>query len=87
MRQGADRCVLHHEFIAVVTDVEHLQWAQTLFDANKAIEAELYWECKANGKPQPVYRWLKNGQPLFFEVIMLKSVIYSSIPKLQLCSN
>ncbi|KAI7807273.1 putative contactin-4-like [Triplophysa rosa] len=48
----------------VFQNAEHLQWAQTLFDANNAIEAELHWECKANGKPQPVYRWLKNGQPL-----------------------
>uniref|UniRef100_A0A671NXL5 Contactin-4-like n=1 Tax=Sinocyclocheilus anshuiensis TaxID=1608454 RepID=A0A671NXL5_9TELE len=51
-------------FIAVHTDVEHLQWSQTLYDANMAIESDLHWECKANGKPQPVYRWLKNGQPL-----------------------
>uniref|UniRef100_A0A671NWI6 Contactin-4-like n=1 Tax=Sinocyclocheilus anshuiensis TaxID=1608454 RepID=A0A671NWI6_9TELE len=36
----------------------------TLYDANMAIESDLHWECKANGKPQPVYRWLKNGQPL-----------------------
>ncbi|KAA0712789.1 Contactin-4 Brain-derived immunoglobulin superfamily protein 2 [Triplophysa tibetana] len=48
----------------VFQNAEHLQWAQTLFDANNAIKAELHWECKANGKPQPVYRWLKNGQPL-----------------------
>uniref|UniRef100_A0A8C1ZDN7 Contactin 4 n=1 Tax=Cyprinus carpio TaxID=7962 RepID=A0A8C1ZDN7_CYPCA len=27
-------------------------------------KSDLHWECKANGKPQPVYRWLKNGQPL-----------------------
>uniref|UniRef100_A0A8C2II69 Contactin 4 n=1 Tax=Cyprinus carpio TaxID=7962 RepID=A0A8C2II69_CYPCA len=40
------------------------KWSQTLYDANMAIESDLHWECKANGKPQPVYRWLKNGQPL-----------------------
>uniref|UniRef100_A0A8C2IGC6 Contactin 4 n=1 Tax=Cyprinus carpio TaxID=7962 RepID=A0A8C2IGC6_CYPCA len=38
--------------------------SKTLYDANMAIESDLHWECKANGKPQPVYRWLKNGQPL-----------------------
>uniref|UniRef100_A0A9J7Y1D3 Contactin-4-like n=1 Tax=Cyprinus carpio carpio TaxID=630221 RepID=A0A9J7Y1D3_CYPCA len=27
-------------------------------------KSDLHWECKANGKPQPVYRWLKNGQLL-----------------------
>uniref|UniRef100_A0A673GB75 Contactin-4-like n=1 Tax=Sinocyclocheilus rhinocerous TaxID=307959 RepID=A0A673GB75_9TELE len=58
-------------FIAVHTDVEHLQWSQTLYDANMAIESDLHWECKANGKPQPVYRWLKNGQPLVSQVIIL----------------
>ncbi|XP_065135845.1 contactin-4 [Paramisgurnus dabryanus] len=51
----------------VFQNVEHLQWSQTLFDANKAIDADLRWECKANGKPQPVYRWLKNGHPLISE--------------------
>uniref|UniRef100_A0A672NTY7 Contactin-4-like n=1 Tax=Sinocyclocheilus grahami TaxID=75366 RepID=A0A672NTY7_SINGR len=50
--------------IQALFNVEHLQWLQTLYDANMAIESDLHWECKANGKPQPVYRWLKNGQPL-----------------------
>jgi len=45
-------------------DVEHLQWLQTLKDANVAVEANLQWECQASGKPTPTYRWLKNGQPL-----------------------
>uniref|UniRef100_A0A674CSZ3 Contactin-4-like n=1 Tax=Salmo trutta TaxID=8032 RepID=A0A674CSZ3_SALTR len=47
--------------------VEHLQWVQTLKDAHMAIEANLQWECKASGKPKPVYRWLKNGEPLVLE--------------------
>uniref|UniRef100_A0A4W6FQY0 Contactin 4 n=1 Tax=Lates calcarifer TaxID=8187 RepID=A0A4W6FQY0_LATCA len=29
--------------------------------------ANLQWECKAIGKPRPIYRWLKNGQPLTAE--------------------
>uniref|UniRef100_A0A674CST6 Contactin-4-like n=1 Tax=Salmo trutta TaxID=8032 RepID=A0A674CST6_SALTR len=42
-------------------------WVQTLKDAHMAIEANLQWECKASGKPKPVYRWLKNGEPLVLE--------------------
>jgi len=58
--------------------VEHLQWSQTLYDANMAIESDLHWECKANGKPQPVYRWLMNGQPLVFQVILLTATRITS---------
>uniref|UniRef100_A0A4W6FQ44 Contactin 4 n=1 Tax=Lates calcarifer TaxID=8187 RepID=A0A4W6FQ44_LATCA len=39
----------------------------TLKDAHMAIDANLQWECKAIGKPRPIYRWLKNGQPLTAE--------------------
>uniref|UniRef100_A0A674CSI5 Contactin-4-like n=1 Tax=Salmo trutta TaxID=8032 RepID=A0A674CSI5_SALTR len=51
----------------IFQSVEHLQWVQTLKDAHMAIEANLQWECKASGKPKPVYRWLKNGEPLVLE--------------------
>ncbi|GAA6089597.1 contactin-4, partial [Tachysurus ichikawai] len=51
----------------VFNDVEHLHWAQTLRDAKMAIDSDLHWECRANGKPQPVYRWLKNGQAMVSE--------------------
>uniref|UniRef100_A0A674NAR9 Contactin 3a, tandem duplicate 1 n=1 Tax=Takifugu rubripes TaxID=31033 RepID=A0A674NAR9_TAKRU len=33
-------------------------------DVQKTIDDTLVWECKANGKPKPSYRWLKNGEPL-----------------------
>uniref|UniRef100_A0A3B4XPY5 Ig-like domain-containing protein n=1 Tax=Seriola lalandi dorsalis TaxID=1841481 RepID=A0A3B4XPY5_SERLL len=46
----------------LIFHVEHLHWVQTLKDAHMAIDANLQWECKAIGKPSPVYRWLKNGQ-------------------------
>lgn len=28
------------------------------------MEENVFWECRANGRPKPTYRWLKNGEPL-----------------------
>lgn len=33
-------------------------------DVQTTIDDTLVWECKANAKPKPSYRWLKNGEPL-----------------------
>ncbi|XP_061759853.1 contactin-3 [Nerophis ophidion] len=40
------------------------QWIQTMKDTALAIEENLDWECRASGKPKPLYTWLKNGQRL-----------------------
>ncbi|MGH0189430.1 UNVERIFIED_CONTAM: hypothetical protein FKN15_035627 [Acipenser sinensis] len=55
-------------------DFEHLQWVQTLKDSYMAIEDTLFWECKASGKPNPMYRWLKNGDPLVLEIMYLEEL-------------
>uniref|UniRef100_A0A8C1CT42 Contactin 3b n=1 Tax=Cyprinus carpio carpio TaxID=630221 RepID=A0A8C1CT42_CYPCA len=42
-------------------------WLQTMTDKSLSIEENLFWECKANGKPKPSYSWLKNGETLISE--------------------
>ncbi|XP_041639135.1 contactin-3 [Cheilinus undulatus] len=42
-------------------------WLQTLEDTALSIGDNLFWECKATGKPKPSYSWLKNGQQMAAE--------------------
>ncbi|MCI4375165.1 hypothetical protein PGIGA_G00106130 [Pangasianodon gigas] len=65
--QRTPEAVVLQKDASYLMDVEHMHWAQTLRDAYMAIGADLHWECRANGKPQPVYGWLKNGQAIVSE--------------------
>ncbi|XP_075997580.1 contactin-3 [Genypterus blacodes] len=42
-------------------------WLQTITDTSLSIEENVFWECKANGKPKPSYSWLKNGEHVMAE--------------------
>ncbi|XP_040348087.1 contactin-3 isoform X3 [Herpailurus yagouaroundi] len=42
-------------------------WVQLIRDVELAVEDNLFWECRASGKPKPSYRWLKNGEALVLE--------------------
>lgn len=42
-------------------------WLQTMTDTVLSIEENLFWECKANGKPKPSFSWLKNGESIHAE--------------------
>ncbi|XP_063141487.1 contactin-4 isoform X4 [Rattus norvegicus] len=47
-----------------VTFYAQPNWVQIINDIHVAMEESVFWECKANGRPKPTYRWLKNGDPL-----------------------
>ncbi|XP_054833609.1 contactin-4 [Eublepharis macularius] len=39
-------------------------WIQKISDVHVTIEENIFWECKANGRPKPSYSWLKDGESL-----------------------
>lgn len=66
----------HHQFSTVVffyqpafvLVIAKPHWLQTMTATALSIEENLFWECKASGKPKPSYSWLKNGEILMSEV-------------------
>lgn len=56
-------------------------WVQMIKDFEAAVEDNLYWECRASGKPKPSYRWLKNGEALALEVSELGVWLFSETAK------
>ncbi|XP_069062463.1 contactin-4-like isoform X2 [Pleurodeles waltl] len=47
-----------------LTFYAHPNWIQKINDAHIAIEENIFWECRASGRPKPSYSWLKNGREL-----------------------
>ncbi|XP_078273084.1 contactin-1-like isoform X2 [Rhinoraja longicauda] len=43
----------------------HPYWIHPLNDTIEDVEGTLIWPCEARGKPQPTYRWFRNGQVIF----------------------
>ncbi|XP_049608920.1 contactin-3 isoform X2 [Syngnathus scovelli] len=60
---GGYECVVENK-MGKNTATAKPQWIQTMKDTALAIEENLNWECRANGKPKPIHTWLKNGQQL-----------------------
>ncbi|XP_072124061.1 contactin-1-like [Mobula birostris] len=43
----------------------HPYWIRYINDTIEDIEGELIWPCEAGGKPQPTYRWFRNGEVIY----------------------
>ncbi|XP_069759212.1 contactin-1-like isoform X2 [Narcine bancroftii] len=43
----------------------HPYWIHPINDTIEDIEGELIWPCEAGGKPQPTYRWFRNGEVIY----------------------
>ncbi|KAM9410020.1 LOW QUALITY PROTEIN: contactin-4 [Pholidichthys leucotaenia] len=71
----------------IFNNAEHLHWIQTMKDAHMAIDAAMQWECEATGQPRPVYRWLKNGQPLLAAGRIHVEAGKLAIPKISLLDS
>ncbi|KAI4532245.1 hypothetical protein MG293_017510 [Ovis ammon polii] len=48
----------------VLLDPAPPEWEQKIQNTYLSIYDSLFWECKASGKPDPWYTWLKNGERL-----------------------
>lgn len=44
------------------------EWLKVISDTEADIGSNLRWACAAAGKPRPMVRWLRNGEPLASQV-------------------
>lgn len=61
------------------------EWEQKIHNTYLSIYDSLFWECKASGKPNPWYMWLKNGERLNPEVSNYADVEHSPALLGKLC--
>uniref|UniRef100_A0A8C8H381 Contactin-3 n=1 Tax=Oncorhynchus tshawytscha TaxID=74940 RepID=A0A8C8H381_ONCTS len=77
-----------YECVAENSRGKNVAKGQLVFqNVHMAIEANLQWECKASGKPKPVYRWLKNGEPLVLEDRILVEGGRLAVPRINLLDS
>uniref|UniRef100_A0A4W3J257 Contactin 1 n=1 Tax=Callorhinchus milii TaxID=7868 RepID=A0A4W3J257_CALMI len=48
-----------------ITVHAHPYWVHPINDTVKDIKSDLIWPCEAKGKPQPTYKWLRNGETTY----------------------
>lgn len=61
-------CFFSNFYICIFFAAAQPQWIEKINDTQLDSGEQLRWECKASGKPRPIYRWLKNGLPLLPQV-------------------
>uniref|UniRef100_A0A673XLG8 Contactin-3 n=1 Tax=Salmo trutta TaxID=8032 RepID=A0A673XLG8_SALTR len=64
---GAYECVAENSRGKNIAKGQLIFQSMIAHNVYKLTVANLQWECRASGKPKPVYRWLKNGEPLVLE--------------------
>uniref|UniRef100_A0A8C8LQT2 Contactin-3 n=1 Tax=Oncorhynchus tshawytscha TaxID=74940 RepID=A0A8C8LQT2_ONCTS len=64
---GAYECVAENSRGKNIAKGQLIFQSMIAHNIYKLTIANLQWECRASGKPKPVYRWLKNGEPLVLE--------------------
>lgn len=55
-------------FFSLTSPTAQPEWLKVISDTEADIGSNLRWACAAAGKPRPMVRWLRNGEPLASQV-------------------